>query len=365
MSFGWLRRLVGGDETVRAASVTTMAAPPRSTALPTSGASPVTPARPAPMDSMRDAIGAVPEAGVALLDDAAAPPPPTPVAELVARLARHPAAAGSPDATGLLEMLAGSPDTLIRQLPAAARASLALCDDPDLTRRQLAEKLSSDPALVQALLRTANSAAFGAGKDSVISIEPALDRIGVGGARAIIFANAVDGALSRPGGEFNEMVSAVWNHMVSTAPLARALARAFGTDPEEAFSIALLHDVGKLVIFDRISVFRAAQRRDVKLAPAFVHALLGELHEPLGAAAARAWSMGERSARAIGAHHCRTSDGQANVLAEITFVAELADHAVRTGTPLDLQRVWFDGQISADLPNVVQVLQQKGVPYVY
>lgn len=348
MAFGWFTKrkktTVSADETAANAALTPDAVP----------AQPMTLAE------------GVPEAQVALLELPPQPPapPPTPTEELIERLRRHPALKDSPDGIDLLDLLATSPTAMVRQLPAAAQASLALCDDPGLTRRQLAEKLSSDPALVQALLKTANSAAFGAGKESVISIAPALDRIGVGGARSIIFANAIDGVLSRPGGEFNAMASDVWNHMVRTAPIARALARAFEADEDEAFAIALLHDVGKLVIFDRISALRAANRRDVRLAPAFTHALLNDLHEPLGASAARTWGMGERSARGIGFHHCRASDGEPNVLAEITYVAELADHAMRRGMAVDLHRVWFDGKITADLPRLMKVLDAWEIPVV-
>ncbi|MBY0488902.1 MAG: HDOD domain-containing protein [Gemmatimonadaceae bacterium] len=321
---------------------------------------------PTPTTAPEPAAEIAPEAYVAFLEHPAPvpPPPPTPTEELIAQLRQHPALKDSPDGPDLLDLLSSSPNAMVRQLPSAAQASLALCDDPGLTRRQLAEKLASDPALVQALLKTANSAAFGAGKDSVISIEPALDRIGVAGARSIIFANAVDGVLSRPGGEFNGMANEVWNHMVRTAPIARALAQAFDANGDEAFAIALLHDVGKLVIFDRISALRSTKRRDVKLAPAFTDALLNSLHEPLGALAARTWGMGERSARAIGFHHCRTSDGEPNTLAEITYVAELADHAVRRGMAVDLHRVWFDGKITADLQRLMKVLDAWEIPIV-
>lgn len=311
-------------------------------------------------------LDVAPEAYVAFLDQPPSPvvPPPTPTQELIARLRQHEAIDDSPDAPALLDLLSASPTAMVRQLPAAAQASLALCDDPGLTRRQLGEKLELDPALVQALLKTANCAAFGGGRDPVLSIEPALDRIGIAGAKSIIFANAIDGVLSRPGGEFNAMAGEVWNHMVRTAPLARALARAFDANGDEAFAIALLHDIGKLVIFDRISALRATNRRDVKLAPAFVRSLLNDLHEPLGASAAQTWGTGERAARAIGFHHCRTSDGESNVLAEITYVAELADHAARKGTAVDMHRVWFDGKITADLQRLLKVLDAWEIPVV-
>lgn len=287
---------------------------------------------------------------------------PTPFDLIIAGLTLHSSAKASPDAAALLTLLGGSPASVVRQLPAAAQASLAMCDDPNLTRRELAEKLAEDPALVQALLRTANSAAFGSGKSSVIAIAPALDRIGIAGVRSIIFANSIDGVLSRPGGEFNTMVNEVWNHMVRTAPLARALAPAFGVDPDEAFAIALLHDVGKLVVFDRISVLRSQLRRDAQLAPAFVAAVLDELHQPIGAFAASEWNMGEAASRGIGEHHRRSSDGRPNPLGEVVYVAETADHCVRRGKPLDLRLVWFEGRITADLNKVVNVLRTFDVP---
>lgn len=310
-----------------------------------------------------DPFAGLRERGLVFLDDPVAAdelPQPASATELLAQLAAHEAVADSPDALALLELLSDGPATIIRQLPAAARSALALCDDPDITRRDLADKLSSDPALVQSLLRTANSAAFGAGKSPVMSIAPALDRIGLAGARSIIFANAVDGALSRPGGDLNAMVTAVWNHMVSTAPIARAVAPAFGVDPEEAFAIALLHDVGKLVIFDRISHLRTVGRRDPQFTATFLRDLLNHLHELLGAAAMHAWSMGDRPARAIGSHHRRTNDLRADPLAEVIFLAESVDHTMRRGKPVELRHVWFEGRLTASDTAVADILSSYG-----
>lgn len=353
VAIGWLNKLVGGDST-----------PPKPAGKPAPGTAT---SRPAPRDALADSMAPAPDAMRALfaqsLGDENEPlAMPTPFDLIIAGLTLHAGVKQSPDAAALLTLLGGSPASVIRQLPAAAQASLALCDDPNITRRELAEKLAEDPALVQALLRTANSAAFGSGKTSVLAIAPALDRIGIAGVRSIIFANSIDGVLSRPGGEFNAMVSEIWNHMVRTAPIARALAPAFGADPDEAFSIALLHDVGKLVVFDRISVLRTQLRRDAQLAPAFVSAVLDELHQPVGAFAVSEWNMGEAASRAIGEHHRRSSDGRPNVLGEVVYVAEAADHAHRRGKPLDLRVVWFDGRINADLDRVVAVLRNLDIP---
>jgi HD-like signal output (HDOD) protein len=271
----------------------------------------------------------------------------------------HPEAAQQPDAAALLQLLSEGPDLVVRQIPAAAREALTLVDDTSLSRSQLATRLGSDPALVQSLLRTANSAAFAAGRGEVLGIAQALERIGVTGTRAVVLASCVDGLLSHPGGEFNAMASEVWNHMVRTAPLARAIAPAFAADADEAFAVALLHDVGKLVVFDRISVLRASRRRPITVDATFAHELVQLLHEPLGALAVMRWGLGPRAASAIGNHHRSQVNPQRDSLAEVLCVAELADHAWRRNAPLDLDAIWQSGQLTGSPARVATALQTQ------
>lgn len=273
--------------------------------------------------------------------------------------AAHAVAAQQPDAAALLQLLDDGPEAVIRQIPSAAREALTLIDDASLSRSQLAARLETDPALVQALLRTANSAAFAAGRGEVLGITQALERIGVTGTRAVVLASCVNGLLSHPGGDFNVMATEVWNHMVRTAPLARVLAPAFAAEPEEAFAVALLHDVGKLVVFDRISVLRASRRRPITLDADFAHQLVQLLHEPLGALAATQWALGDRAASAIGNHHRTLNITQRDSLSEVLFVAEQADHAWRRSMPLDIDALWQAGQLTGSPARAATALQAQ------
>ena len=257
-------------------------------------------------------------------------------------------AAKWPDVEGLLQLLAEEPADVIRQLPAAARDAMGLCDDESLSRAQLADRLSADPALVQSLLKAANGALYAAGLQSVLRLDAAVDRIGLVGTQAIVLSTCVDGLLSKPGGAYDSMVADVWSHMVSTAPLARPLAAACGADPEEAFAVALLHDVGKLVMFDRISALRTARRRPIQLPDSWLTLALAHLHEPLGALAAHQWGLGPAAADAIGLHHRRERPSSKHPLAEVLYLAERADHARRTGLPFDFDGIWTLGELNAD-----------------
>ncbi len=273
-------------------------------------------------------------------------------ARLLARLrdewAGHPDAASWPDVSGLLAQLSAPPEEVIRQLPAAARDAMALCEREDIPRARLVEQLSQDPALVQGLLRQANSASYGAGLAPILSVGAAIDRIGLVGTRSVVVAASVDGLLSKPGGAYDELLATAWQRMVNTGPMARAVAPAFGADGEEAFAVALLHDVGLLIIFDRISALRTANRRPVTLPDGWLDELIAELHESLGAVAAHRWGLGIDAADAIGTHHRRDTPAEKHPLAEAMF---LADHLVRAaarGEALDLFGLWDEGELTGD-----------------
>lgn len=250
-----------------------------------------------------------------------------------------------PHAAALVSLLGEASDDVIRQLPSGARDALAYCDDPNISRSRLADTLGKDPALVLRLLRFANSAANGGGQP-VLALGGAIARIGMAGTRSVVLAHYVEGLLSRPGVPYEDMSRKVWEHMITTGPIARHFAPAFGADREEAFSVALLHDVGKLVVFDQISALRARQRSPVVLPLAWLAAFLRAAHESLGALAATRWGMGDRAAAAIGDHHRTRSALGANPLAESIFLAERVDHARRGRSELDMSIVVHQGRLS-------------------
>ena len=265
---------------------------------------------------------------------------------------------GVPDARALVELLASGPDELIRQLPASAREALALCDDPQVPRSRLVSQLARDPSLMESILRTANSTAFSGGRESVLGMEAALDRIGIGNARGVITASCASNLLSLPGGHYNAMVAQVWSHMIRTGPIAQCLAPALSVNPDEAMTLSLLHDVGKLIVFDRISVLRATRRRSIDLPPEFLEALLSAAHEPLGALAAQRWQLGPRAVAAIGNHHRQVPALHHEPLSEALYLANAVDHAMSRHETADLDEVWAHGALSVPRPRIEAILKR-------
>ena len=61
-------------------------------------------------------------------------------------------AAKWPDVTALMAQLSAPPEAVSRQLPAAARDAMAMCERENLPRSQLVDRRSQDPSLVQGIL---------------------------------------------------------------------------------------------------------------------------------------------------------------------------------------------------------------------
>ena len=267
----------------------------------------------------------------------------------------HAAHAGNEDALSVLDRVI-APGALIRQPPAAAQAVLQMCRRPYGADAMIG-LIERDPALSQSLLRHANSAWYGGSSlHPILALKPAIQRLGTQGIHATVMFEVLQGELARPGGGFDPWVRMVWEHMVRSAPIAREHARAFGVDAEEAFTLALLHDVGKLVFFDRIAAERKRLRRDVRVTGIFVSDALAALHEVLGGIALLEWGVDARAAAAVAGHHRRGSPPRADGFAEVLFLAEQIDLARQRKGDVDLDRVWRDGALTGDRAQVAASL---------
>jgi HD-like signal output (HDOD) protein len=261
----------------------------------------------------------------------------------------------TPDTDRFLRALRDTSPTTIRQAPAAAQRALARTKNPDIGLGQLVQVVEEDPTLGQALLRYANSAYYSTGS-VVVSLRQAAQRVGASGVHNVVLGVMLEGMLCRPGGEFQAMVDQVRSHLVRTAPIARAIARSFGVPADEAFSLALLHDAGKLIVFDLVGTLRHDLRRDLSITRDVMSRVLKEVHETLGGMAVVHWGLGDHVAEIIATHHRAPPPATLNTMSELLFVAEHAEHAVSGVIPMDLEQWWDAGQITTPLDRVRDIL---------
>ncbi len=225
--------------------------------------------------------------------------------------------------------LRGSVETAVRLL--------RMLDDPDFSVVEVARLIEGDPALTVRVLRAANSPMFSL-RRACKEVGHAVTMLGARTMGEVAAAAAAADLFGRYGVE-----SRLRNHAVSSAALARELARQTGRESRDLFLAGLLHDVGKLVLlqgageeryglsgqtYKQILEQRASQVNGTHL---LEQTALGFDHAALGQAALEAWGIPDPIPSVVGLHHnvskALTSDERGKELACLLRVADYLAHA--------------------------------------
>ncbi len=214
-------------------------------------------------------------------------------------------------------------------LPAVVMALMQSLEDDRINADQLAVKISYDQALVAKTLRLANSSFYGMSRQ-VTSISEATAILGLRTVRNIAMAAGLAGGfadLSCQGFDFE----AFWRHSIGTALCAQALAQAVQLDEDEAFTLGLLHDVGRLVMVsgyaERYAKVLDYQREHDCLMHVAELAILGTDHAVVGGLVAEHWHFSPIIVAAIAGHH-EVPQANAKCLADVVHVADNMAHAL-------------------------------------
>ncbi|MCC7074081.1 MAG: HDOD domain-containing protein [Deltaproteobacteria bacterium] len=174
--------------------------------------------------------------------------------ELVAALAalRGPASTSAAAPEPLLlevgaEMLAlvASGKLPVPPYPAVAMRVDALLRADNASLDEIARTLAADPALVAAIIKVANSAAYSRGQ-ALTSIDAAVRRLGLREVSRVVWGAGV-GSTSAKKGPLASLRSHLWHRSVTTAIVAAHLAGLRKASPGEAFLAGLLRPFGEVV----------------------------------------------------------------------------------------------------------------------
>jgi HD-like signal output (HDOD) protein len=216
----------------------------------------------------------------------------------------------------------------LEPLPVTAARLASLLTRSDWQLKDVEEAIALDQALTPRLLKLANSALFSRGAE-VGTVRAAVMRLGaqqvVQVAMSVGMRKRLAGALPQYGLSDGQL----WNHGVAAALAAQVLAtRRKGVVPPEAFTAALMHDVGKLVIGrfldgEQVAALAQAQESGIPLRTAELE-LLGIEHAEVGAVVMQHWKLPERLRVAVQYHH--TPSGCDLPLASAVHVADIVGH---------------------------------------
>jgi len=137
-------------------------------------------------------------------------------------------------------------ELLLPSMPAWAAKAQRMLDDFNVTAAQIVVAVSSDPAFVAQLLKTANSALY-AGKPKVDNINGAVSRLGYKMLRNLIVSASMSKLLMIDKPVLKKHLAEFWDHSHEVAANCYVLAKSQKhLNPDYAMLAGLIHDIGRL-----------------------------------------------------------------------------------------------------------------------
>lgn len=183
-----------------------------------------------------------------------------------------------------------------------------LIEDPNSSSNDIARVVKQDANFTIRLLKLANSALYSF-PSAIDSVEKAIAVIGTAQVRNLALSLSVARSFA---GLPNDLVSMAnfWKHSLLCALSARHLAKvARRCDPDALFTAGLLHDIGELIIFNRLPEQAKQALLDVLDADGVLpihqaeQATMGFDHSVVGGELARAWGLPPLLEECISHHH--------------------------------------------------------------
>ena len=192
-------------------------------------------------------------------------------------------------------------------LPEVALRIARMVDDPTSSAADIGREISHDAALTARLLRIANSPVFGQ-QGKIATISRAIAVLGVRQVRDLTVGIT---AVHTFDGIANELVTmaSFWRHSVRCAVAADHIDALRGRRGDTTFVAGLLHDIGQLVIFNRIpelareALLMSADSVDDQGLHLCEQNIIGFDHAAVGAALARGWGLPAPLRECIEFHH--------------------------------------------------------------
>lgn len=193
-------------------------------------------------------------------------------------------------------------------LPEVVLQVNAMVNDEHAGAAEIGRVISQDPGLAGRLLKIANSPFYG-GMRQIDSIQRAVTVLGTKQIRDIAISSTAAKAFE---GIPNDIISVAdfWHHSLYCALLARALAEhSKRANAETLFTAGLLHDIGHLIMLNRIpqqelaAIMLTVQGEASRDLIEAERESLGFDHTEVGAALARQWHLPDVIVECIAYHH--------------------------------------------------------------
>jgi HD-like signal output (HDOD) protein len=225
----------------------------------------------------------------------------------------------------------------VSALPENGTRIIRMASERDADTKELLKLISKDAALTGRIMKAVNSA-FYALPTKITRLDRAVAFMGMKAVMEVALSATLAGMCkNRSFGTYDDRD--LWDHSVGVATMARELAIKSKTqDPEEAFLVGMIHDIGLLTM---------AQAEEQKVAQVFVGAEQGQPykalekqhfgfdHTELGYRLATGWKFPDATSMAIRMHHQpEKAPEEYRALCQHLYISDTLACQSRKGCPL-------------------------------
>jgi len=223
----------------------------------------------------------------------------------------------------------------VKNLPPVSQAALrlvSLLEQPAVGNDDVVQALKCDNVLTAKLLRACNSPYFGL-SEPVASVDQAVLILGHQQILHIVLTLAFGSAMVVPMPGYAVEANELWRHSLVTAIAAESVVEStadLNVDTPIAFTVGLLHDIGKLVLGQALTPEFQAEIRHLVEQKKFSRseaekAIIGTDHAEVGAHLLQTWHLPDDIVEAVANHHQPVLKPRPR-LSVVTHLANCAAH---------------------------------------
>lgn len=213
--------------------------------------------------------------------------------------------------------------------PAIVSSLMNLTTDVNTNIDRICETIMADQSLAAKLLKLSNSSFYGRAKE-VRTLREAVVLLGFKTLRSLAVATSTHTLYQKIANE--EFRVKLWEHALATALASRLIADAVGhPNSEEAFICGLMHDIGKLVLSQKLyddynQVIRTVEEKGAKFIDV-EEEKFGFNHTDVGLLLLHKWAFPRVLSNAVFEHHHPIDAGEKPI--PLAFIINLANYMVK------------------------------------
>jgi len=189
----------------------------------------------------------------------------------------------------------------IPMLPDIIIKIMKLSENPDTNISEYTKVVKSDQALALKIIKLANSPLYKGIRD-VNDLNLAVSRIGIEELKNIVLMMSLQSKIFS-NKNFKDLIEDIWKTSLLTSIIASNLANYYSLDSSKIYTIALVHDIGEVIVLDSVKGYETFYKRKYKPDNHFIKRIAKSFHQEISAFTLAHWNFSKEQISIVRTHH--------------------------------------------------------------